>query len=184
MLMMGSMTDYDEILIALRRITRAIDIHSKRLVKSSGLTAPQLVVIQALRKDGEMAPSAIARAVSLSQATITSILDRLENHGWVVRRRSENDRRVVMVGLTSAGLEKADTAPELLQAGFLRAFRQLPSWEQHMLIASVQRVAELMDAEDIDASPILLAGEMKQLYEMATDAAQDQSDSATDSDPA
>jgi hypothetical protein len=40
-----------------------------------------------------------------------------------------------------------------------------------------------MDAEDIDASPILLAGEMKQLYEMASDAAQDQTDPATDSDP-
>ena len=34
-----------------------------------------------------------------------------------------------------------------------------------MLIASVQRVAELMDAKDIDASPILAAGEMKHLYE-------------------
>jgi DNA-binding MarR family transcriptional regulator len=87
------MSDYDEILIALRRITRAIDIHSKRLVKSSGLTAPQLVVLQSLRQRGELAPSAIARAVSLSQATVTSILDRLEAQKLVERRRSESDRR-------------------------------------------------------------------------------------------
>lgn len=159
------MSDYDEILIALRRITRAIDIYSKRLVKSSGLTAPQLVVLQSLRQRGELAPSAIARVVSLSQATVTSILDRLEAQKFVERRRSESDRRVVLVGLTSLGLEKVQGAPELLQAGFLRAFRELPSWEQHMLIASVQRVAELMDAEEIDASPILAAGDMKPLDE-------------------
>lgn len=165
MLMMSSMSDYDEILIALRRITRAIDIYSKRLVKSSGLTAPQLVVLQSLRQRGELAPSAIARVVSLSQATVTSILDRLEAQKFVERRRSESDRRVVLVGLTSLGLEKVQGAPELLQAGFLRAFRELPSWEQHMLIASVQRVAELMDAEEIDASPILAAGDMKPLDE-------------------
>lgn len=155
------MTDYDEILIALRRITRAIDIHSKRLVKRSGLTAPQLVVIQALRKDGEMAPSAIARAVSLSQATVTSILDRLERAGLISRRRSDSDRRVVLVGLTPDGLEKAGAAPELFQAGFIREFQKLEPWEQHMLIASLQRVAELMDAEEIDASPILEIGELK-----------------------
>jgi len=155
------MTDYDEILIALRRITRAIDIHSKRLVKRSGLTAPQLVVLHALRKDGEMAPSAIARAVSLSQATVTSILDRLEKADLISRRRSDTDRRVVLIGLTPDGLEKAGSAPELFQAGFIREFRKLEPWEQHMLIASLQRVAELMDAEEIDASPILEIGELK-----------------------
>ena len=155
------MTDHDTILISLRRITRAIDIQSKRLVKKSGLTAPQLVVIQALRRDGEMPPSAIARAVSLSQATVTSILERLERAALVRRRRSDTDRRVVLVGLTPEGLAKAESAPELLQSGFIRAFGELETWEQHMLIASVQRIAELMDAEDLDASPILEVGEIQ-----------------------
>lgn len=155
------MTDHDAILIALRRITRAIDIQSKRLVKRSGLTAPQLVVIQALRRDGELSPSAIARAVSLSQATVTSIVERLERAGLVCRRKSDTDRRVVLIGLTPEGLAKAESAPELLQAGFIRAFGDLAPWEQHMLIASVQRIAELMDAEDIDASPILEVGDLQ-----------------------
>lgn len=155
------MTDHNGILIALRRITRAIDIQSKRLVKLSGLTAPQLVVIQALRRDGELSPSAIARAVSLSQATVTSIVERLERGGLVRRRKSDTDRRVVLVGLTPEGLTRAQSAPELLQAGFIRSFGKLEPWEQHMLIASVQRIAELMDAEDIDASPILEVGEIQ-----------------------
>ena len=46
------MSDHDEILVALRRITRAIDLQSKRLVKATGLTAPQLVVIDTLHKQG------------------------------------------------------------------------------------------------------------------------------------
>ncbi|MEO1039536.1 MAG: MarR family transcriptional regulator [Pseudomonadota bacterium] len=155
------MTDHDAILIALRRITRAIDIQSKRLVKQSGLTAPQLVLIQVLRREGELSSGTIARAVSLSQATVTSILERLERAGLVRRRKSDADRRVVLVGLTAEGREKAETAPELLQAGFIRAFGDLEPWEQHMLIASVQRIAELMDAEDIDASPILEVGDIQ-----------------------
>ena len=156
------MSDHDEILVALRRITRAIDLQSKRLVKATGLTAPQLVVIDTLRKGGDLSPSAIARSVSLSQAPITSILDRLTAAGLVARVRSETDKRVVLARLTETGHTAAGNSPELLQAGFMRAFRELQPWEQNMLIASLQRIAELMDVEDLDAAPFLDSGEIAQ----------------------
>jgi len=155
------MTDHDDILIALRRITRAIDLQSKRLMKKTGLTAPQLVVMQSLRREGQMSPSALAKTVSLSQATITTILDRLVKQGLVRRDRSASDKRVVLACLTDEGLNAAAAAPELLQAGFLREFRKLQDWERGMLIASLQRIAEMMDAEDLDASPILETGEIE-----------------------
>lgn len=154
------MSDHDEILVALRRITRAIDLQSKRLVKVTGLTAPQLVVIDTLHKQGELSPSAIARAVSLSQATITSILDRLVQAGLVERIRSETDKRVILARLTEKGEAASNNSPELLQAGFMRSFRTLQPWEQNMLIASLQRIAELMDAEELDAAPFLDSGEI------------------------
>ena len=150
-----SADDHDEILIALRRITRAIDLRSKDLLKKTGLTAPQLAVLQALRRQGALSGRAVAQAVSLSQPTVTSILDRLERDGLVVRQRSEADRRVVHVRLTEQGRERVGAAPELLQAGFLREYRRLDEWERHMLIAALQRIAAMMDAQDLDASPIL-----------------------------
>ena len=155
-----TMPDYDDILIAIRRITRAIDLHSKKLVKSTGLTAPQLVVLQSIRKEGRAKPSQIARDVILSQATITSIVDRLEKAGYVERIREPSDRRVVYVHLTEAGLNKLLAAPELLQDGFLRQFRKLEDWERSQLIASVQRLATMMDAEDLDAAPLLDVGDI------------------------
>lgn len=154
------MHHHDDILIALRRITRAIDLQSKKLVKTTGLTAPQLVVIQALRKEGQMTPSDLAKSVSLSQATITTILDRLVRQDLVKRDRSDKDKRNVITYLTDAGQKAAHTAPELLQAGFLREFRKLQDWERAMLVASLQRIAEMMDAEDLDACPILQSGDI------------------------
>lgn len=150
-----SAQDHDDILIALRRITRAIDLRSKDLLKKTGLTAPQLAVLQTLRRQGALSGRAVSQAVSLSQPTVTSILDRLERDRLVVRERSVSDRRVVHVRLTEVGLERVAAAPELLQAGFLREFRRLDDWERHMLIAALQRIAEMMDAQDLDASPIL-----------------------------
>lgn len=155
-----AMNDYDDILISIRRIMRAIDLQSKRLVKMSGLTAPQLVVMQALRRDGKVSPSSVARTVALSQATITSILDRLEKANLVRRERSETDKRIVYACLTTEGQKRLEEAPELLQAGFLRQYRQLEEWERTMLVSALQRISTMMDAEDLDASPILDVGEI------------------------
>ncbi|MBA4801377.1 MULTISPECIES: MarR family winged helix-turn-helix transcriptional regulator [Euryhalocaulis] len=154
------MADHDDILIALRRITRAIDLRSRQLLKETGLTAPQLVVIQTLRRQGPMPASALARQVSLSQATVTTILDRLGKAELVTRSRTGSDRRVVTVALTESGAACAAEAPELLQAGFLSRLNTLESWERHMLVASLQRIAAMMDAEDLDAAPFLEVGDI------------------------
>ena len=154
------MKDYDEILVALRRLMRAADIHSQKLVREAGLTTPQLLVMQAIEKEGAPSTSALARHIVVSQATVTRIIDRLERAGLVRREKSSTDKRVVNVSLTDAGRVKLEAAPEPLQSEFLREFRKLDAWEQHMLKASLLRIAKMMDAEDIDASPILQVGDI------------------------
>ncbi len=100
----------------------------------------------------------LANEVNLSQATVTSILDRLENKGYVERERSTVDKRKVHVHLTQRGIEILRDAPTPLQEQFARQFNDLQEWEQTMIIASLQRVAYMMDAEHIDASPVLDVG--------------------------
>lgn len=154
------MEDYNGILISIRRIMRAVDLHSKRLTKNSGLTVPQLLVMLSIHRQGKVSVSAIASDVHLSQATVTSVLDRLVRAGFVRRERSEGDKRIVYAILTPQGLDKLAQAPEPIQSGFLREFRKLESWERHMLLSSIERIARMMDAEDLDASPILEVGEL------------------------
>jgi DNA-binding MarR family transcriptional regulator len=152
------MKDYDEILIALRRIMRATDLQSQKLVRQSGLTVPQLLVMQAIEKEGSPSTSALARHIVVSQATVTRIIDRLERAGLVRRAKSSKDKRVVNVRLTDEGRSKLEIAPEPLQAEFLRKYRKLADWEQQMLKSSLLRIAAMMDAEDLDAAPILQTG--------------------------
>ena len=68
----------EDMLVALRRIMRAADLYSRQLSKRAGLTTPQLLVLQAIRDLGDVTIGTIARRVNLSQATVTTILDRLE----------------------------------------------------------------------------------------------------------
>jgi DNA-binding MarR family transcriptional regulator len=152
--------DSSEILIALRRIMRAIELRSKRLEKSAGLTVPQLLVLQELAAAGELSVSEIARRISLSQGTVTSIVQRMEAKGLLQKHRSGQDRRRLEVALTEKGQDKLAMSPGLLQEEFVSRFQQLESWEQKMLTSALERIAEIMDAERMDASPILQVGEI------------------------
>lgn len=149
------MERHTDVLIALRRIIRAIDMRSRRLMQQAGFTGPQLLILQALGQHEEMSAGELAREINLSQGTVTSILDRLEKRGLIQRIRSESDRRKVYITLTDIGKEQLASAPTLMQERFIERFDELKDWEQHQILASLQRLAEMMDAQDIDAAPVL-----------------------------
>lgn len=147
-----------QVIVALRRISRAIDLHSRAIMQRYGLTAPQLAALQAV---GELQPvpvSQVARSIHLSLATVTGIFNRLEARALVKRSRNGRDRRTVMVELTDDGAELLIAAPSLLQDRFRRELAKLEQWEQTRLLASLQHIASMMDAEEIEAAPVMTPG--------------------------
>ncbi len=156
---MGTPLSMDnQIVAAIRRIMRAVDLHSRRLAEEHGLTGPQLATLQAAASLGESSTGILARAVHLSGPTVTGILDRLAKRGLVDRARDGQDRRSVTVTLTHSGQEVLAVAPSLLQDRFRRELVRLEEWEQTMILAMLQRIAAMMDAESLDASPVLVPG--------------------------
>jgi DNA-binding MarR family transcriptional regulator len=147
-----------QVVEALRRIIRAVDLHSRSLVQKYRLTGPQLVVLKAIAEDRPTSVGQIARAVHLSQATVTGILDRLEARRLVTRIRSQDDRRRVLVSVSAAAEEILRSTPPLLQEHFIKRFLDLDEREQGRILASLQQVVALMEARDLDATPILATG--------------------------
>jgi len=150
-------------LIALRRILRATELNARALARQSGLTTSQLIILQIIGRMNHAVPSAIAREASLTQATVTSLIDKLELHGMVERRRDTEDRRRVLIELTDAGKRALSDAPDLLQDRFEARFSKLADWEQSSLIAALERIAYILDAESIDAAPVLDVGAIDRL---------------------
>ena len=146
------------VLTALRRIIRATDLHSKQLAREVGLTTPQVVVLQAVRDLGEVTSGQLSRRVSLSQGTVTTILDRLETRGLVERYRSAADRRIVHSRLTRRGRAVLRRAPPLLHERFTEAFRRLSPVRQSRILTTLDEVAEMMGAAELDAAPLLDTG--------------------------
>ncbi|EED36853.1 transcriptional regulator, MarR family [Luminiphilus syltensis NOR5-1B] len=156
---MTEMDLQDQVLILLRRIIRATYLHSRKLEKKTGLTTPQLMALRTIDDLKEPTVSDIAKSVSLSLATVTTLLNRLEKQGMVHRERSTIDRRRVIVTLTEVGQKKLDAAPKPLQDSFNDRFSDIEAWEQHLIMAALERIATMMDAEDLDASPLLTEGD-------------------------
>jgi DNA-binding MarR family transcriptional regulator len=100
----------------------------------------------------------VAQALQFSQATITAIVDRLVALGFVQRQRGERDKRQIHLTLLPAGRDALADAPDPLQKRFTDRFDALPSWEQAMILAATERLAMLMDADSIDAAPLLDSG--------------------------
>lgn len=148
----------DQVLISLRRILRAIDLHSRRLVQNHGVTGPQALLLRSLVRHEPMAVGELARSLQLSQATVTEILDRLEGRGLIRRVRSRADRRRVLVRTTGAGKALLERAPPLLQDGFIEAFEHLPQRERKRILDALHKIADMMDVPDLDAAPVLATG--------------------------
>ncbi|RKF12780.1 MarR family transcriptional regulator [Alginatibacterium sediminis] len=149
-------SDYwQEVLISLRRIIRATDLQSKRIMKVCGLTIPQVMVLRAIDELGDVTVKRISIQVSLSQATVTTILNRLEQREYVARVRSAVDRRIVNARLTNQGAAILEEVPPLLHEQFIQQFESLDEWEKTQILSSLQRVGQMMQADEIDAAPLL-----------------------------
>ncbi len=146
---------HEEVLVALRQIIRAVDLHSRKLNKDLGLTGPQLILMRAIRDLGDVTIKQLSIETNMSQATATSIIDRLEKRELVERVRSQRDRRIVHANLTDKGLLMLSTAPLPLQDSFIQRFYDLDRWEQTQILSTVQRISAMMNAHDIEAEPVL-----------------------------
>lgn len=134
-----------ELYLALRRLQQIGEQHAKRLGRRTGLTPLQLLVLRAIPELGAATIGQLAARLNLSQATLTTVLDRMEERGLLQRVRDQDDRRKVRLLLSEAGREQSAAEPALLPEGFMARFSALSEWERQQLYAALLRLGMLMD---------------------------------------
>lgn len=142
----------DRILESLRRIMRAVDLYSRELSARHSLTGPQLLCLREIERKGEIPLGALASALSLSPATVTGIVDRLEQKELVLRRRRKSDRRSVAVDLTRQGRAIVRRAPTPLQETFSRRLAALPASKRNQISDVLQQIVTMMEPDSLDSA--------------------------------
>ena len=140
---------------SIRRIVRAIDLRSREVSRISGLTIPQIVVLQGIDALGEVTMRSLSVHADLSAATVVTILDKLEDKELVVRYRSSSDRRIVHARLTNRGRQALERVPSLLPESFEEQFSMLDPARRRQLLEAVATISEILNTPPLDSAPVL-----------------------------
>lgn len=93
---------YNEcIVFLLAKANQKAQKNLKKRIKSFGLTTVQALVLEAIYEENNLTASEIGHRLTLDNATISGVLDRLVERGWIIKRIDKNDRRIQRIFLTS-----------------------------------------------------------------------------------
>jgi DNA-binding MarR family transcriptional regulator len=139
-----------EIIFSIRRLMQAGELYTKELNKRYQVSAAQLNCILALYEHGALPPSQIAKHMMVQSSTVTGVVDRLEQKGFVTRMRNSPDRRIITVQLTDAGRSLAKNAPPPIQQKIINGLKKLPPDEIEQVVNSLSTLTSMLDVQDLD----------------------------------
>lgn len=105
------------------------------------LTEGQLSVLELLKQHQPMKPSDLLGYLETTPAAITTLLDRMERGGLVVRNRDESDRRIVWVTMTEKGVVETERGVAIRDAYITEALDRISSHNQQLLVYLLGKVA-------------------------------------------
>jgi DNA-binding MarR family transcriptional regulator len=88
---------------ALVRCYQAFEAYSSAHIRSLGLTPPQFDIVATLGNTAGMTATELGEATLITKGTLTGVVDRLIDRGWVERAAHDSDRRCQIIRLTPAG---------------------------------------------------------------------------------
>lgn len=123
---------------SIRRFYRVVQNDGSKESKCFDLTSSQSNVLRTLYHVGPLSSVDLSRHLYVTASNMTGLVDRLEKKGLVSRVRKEGDRRVMLIVLTSSGLELSQVLPDPLESKLISGLGHMP----------VDKVKELNEAMD------------------------------------
>ena len=133
---------------AVHRVFQEVDTASRRLLKTFGVSGPQLWALRTIEAARGLTVGGLARRMYLHISTVSGILDRLEKNGWVERRRAVEDRRVTRLAVTRRGRALIARAPEPPRSRVLRGLRELDERALAEMARSMERLTRILAREE------------------------------------
>jgi DNA-binding MarR family transcriptional regulator len=88
---------------ALVQCYQAFEAHSAAHIRGLGLTPPQFDIVATLGNTAGMTATELGEKTLITKGTLTGVVDRLVDRGWVERAAHASDRRCQIIRLTQSG---------------------------------------------------------------------------------
>ncbi len=113
----------------------------------------QYSLLFSLTQAEELSSSELAALADVTPASATELLEELEAHDLVARRRSERDRRIVLVSLTAHGRELVDQRRKQFEPRWRAAFADFSDDELQTAVRVLERMRQTFDALATEPDP-------------------------------
>jgi MarR family 2-MHQ and catechol resistance regulon transcriptional repressor len=137
--------------IKLSRATESFDARMLHGHTIEDLTMTQFSVLEALYHLGPLTQTELGAKLLKSGGNITLVIDNLERHGYVERRRCQTDRRLIYVHLTDSGCSKISTVFPRHLAAIVHEMSVLTEDEQRELGVLLKKLGH--GHQNCDAMP-------------------------------
>jgi DNA-binding MarR family transcriptional regulator len=144
-----------EIIDHIRRVFQVVHEQSKKAKRKTGITGPQLWAIKLIKEMSPVRVSDLARRMYIHPATVVGILDRLESNGFVVRKRSQEDKRVVTVELTGKGKKLVVDAPQIAQGLLVAGLERLTLKKLKTISGALDELVVILGAQELPPQMLL-----------------------------
>jgi MarR family transcriptional regulator, organic hydroperoxide resistance regulator len=139
--------DVGQIVNSIREILGSLERYSKELKRSFHITGPQLGVLRVVHRFPATTLGELSQRMYLHISTVSGITDRLEAGGYLLRQRSEQDRRVVHLRLTEKGKRTIALSPPSGFGLMVRNLEKLPAGELRKIRRAMQTLHKLTDVD-------------------------------------
>lgn len=139
------------VVIRVMALYRSFSREARRALEPLGLELWEYDVLSALRRQGKpysLTATVLARETGLSTGAMTNRIDRLEDRELVRRHPDKDDRRSVIVQLTSRGRKSIDEAIHYRLEAARESLRNLSAGERNQLAGLLRTIVLGDDAED------------------------------------
>jgi DNA-binding MarR family transcriptional regulator len=124
---------------AVRSVVRALRINTRAIELKMGISLAQLFVLQQLAERSADSLNELADRTATHQSSVSVVVRRLVDRGYVSRTASTADKRRIEIAVTPAGRAAIGDAPITIQTQLVNALRTLPVSEQSVLADLLER---------------------------------------------
>lgn len=135
----------DEVGDMVKHMVRHFQLIERDQIKPLGFTTSQCYSLMELLEHGNMTMQELSERMNLNSSTMTRVVDKLVRDKYILRSRSENDRRIVIVSLSDKGIESARMVQKAIKSYYEDVTRNLP---KDRILEVLEAVSLLMSAFD------------------------------------
>jgi MarR family transcriptional regulator, lower aerobic nicotinate degradation pathway regulator len=138
------LTDTQRILDSIRRLVRLLRLTDRATQSETGLSGAQLFVLHELSKTSGLSLSDLAERTLTDQSSVSVVVTRLVESGYVTRDRDKLDGRRLVLNLTKTGRAIADKSPTVAQEKIIDALEKISPAERRRFADTFVRLIEEM----------------------------------------